>query len=142
MKKKNKALEIIIDFDGTCVTHDYPRIGKEIGAVPVLKALVSNGHRLILSTMRNNGMTSTMTGHEFDGLAEAVEWFKINDIPLYGVQTNPTQYHWTNSPKAYGQLLIDDIGLGVPTKFDKTMSDRKYVDWVRVKQWLIKNDLI
>ena len=24
---------IAIDFDGTCVTHEYPKIGKDIGAV-------------------------------------------------------------------------------------------------------------
>lgn len=26
-----------IDFDGTVVTHDFPKIGKNIGAVPILK---------------------------------------------------------------------------------------------------------
>jgi hypothetical protein len=44
---------IAIDFDGTCVTHEYPYIGKDIGAVPVLKELVSSGHQLILFTMRS-----------------------------------------------------------------------------------------
>lgn len=43
---------IAIDFDGTCVTPEYPEIGKDIGAVPVLKRLVENGHKLILHTMR------------------------------------------------------------------------------------------
>jgi len=43
---------IAIDFDGTCVTHAYPKIGKDIGAVPVLKQLVQYGHQLILWTMR------------------------------------------------------------------------------------------
>jgi len=43
-----------IDFDGTCVTHKFPKIGKEIGAVPVLKKLVEQGHRLILFTMRSD----------------------------------------------------------------------------------------
>ena len=45
---------IAVDFDGTCVTHDYPAVGKEIGAVPVLKALVQAGHKLILFTMRDH----------------------------------------------------------------------------------------
>ena len=36
---------IAIDFDGTCVTNDYPYIGKGIGAVPVLKKIVEKGHR-------------------------------------------------------------------------------------------------
>jgi hypothetical protein len=34
-----------------------------------------------------------------NGLGDAIKWFKDNDIPLYGVQTNPTQKHWTTSPK-------------------------------------------
>ena len=37
---------IAIDFDGTCVYHDYPYVGKDIGAVPVLKELVAAGHKL------------------------------------------------------------------------------------------------
>ena len=45
---------IAIDFDGTCVTNDYPYIGKGIGAVPVLKRIVEKGHRIILYTMRDN----------------------------------------------------------------------------------------
>ena len=28
---------IAIDFDGTVVTHEYPKVGRDIGAVPVLK---------------------------------------------------------------------------------------------------------
>lgn len=64
-------MKIGIDFDGTCVTHDYPRIGKDIGAVPVLKELVERGHKLILNTMRS--------GKE---LEDAVEWFK-KMISLY-----------------------------------------------------------
>lgn len=44
---------IAVDFDGTCVTHDFPRVGKDIGAVPVLKELVECGHKLILHTMRD-----------------------------------------------------------------------------------------
>ena len=45
---------ISIDFDGTCVTHEFPLIGKDIGAVPILKKLVQRGHQLILFTMRSD----------------------------------------------------------------------------------------
>ena len=45
---------IAIDFDGTCVTHEFPKIGKDIGAIPVLKELTNKGHKLILFTMRSN----------------------------------------------------------------------------------------
>ena len=36
---------IAIDFDGTCVTNEYPNVGKGIGAVPVLKKIVEKDHR-------------------------------------------------------------------------------------------------
>lgn len=37
---------IAIDFDGTCVTHDYPNVGKDIGASEVLKKLAEMGINL------------------------------------------------------------------------------------------------
>lgn len=113
-----RPLEIAIDFDGTCVTHDYPRVGKDIGAVPVLKKLVQSGHKLILYTMRS--------GKE---LEDAQNWFTENEISLYGVQFNPTQKNWTTSNKCYAQLYIDDAAYGCPLKFDSNISDRFYVDW-------------
>jgi len=30
-------MDIVIDFDGTVVTHEFPKVGRDIGAVPVLK---------------------------------------------------------------------------------------------------------
>ena len=48
-------MTINIDFDGTCVTHDFPKVGKSIGAEKVLKRLTDNGHQLILFTMRSDG---------------------------------------------------------------------------------------
>jgi len=44
---------IVVDFDGTVVTHDFPRIGKDIGSIPVLKRLAAEGHKLIVFTMRS-----------------------------------------------------------------------------------------
>ena len=113
---------IAIDFDGTCVTHEFPAVGKDIGAVPVLKDLIDNGHQLILSTMR-----SDFKGKNY--LTDAVNWFKENDIPLYGIQTNPTQHTWTSSPKAYADLYIGDDALGCPLIQNKEYSDRPYVNW-------------
>lgn len=125
---------IVVDFDGTCVTHDFPRIGFPIGSVPVLKKLVDAGHKLILFTMRSNYKGST--------LDQAVDWFKNNDIPLFGIQTNPTQSHWTQSPKAYGHLIIDDAAFGCPLKMEKSLSDRPFVDWVAVEKGLKEMNLI
>ena len=132
---------IAIDFDGTCVTHDFPRVGKEIGAPRVLRKLIENGHQLILWTMR--GDVKNVPSPEFEGtftgtyLTDAVEWFKKHDIPLYGIQSNPTQKEWTDSPKAYAHLYIDDAALGIPLIYKKEES-RPYVDWEEVEKLLIE----
>lgn len=118
-------LYIGIDFDGTCVTHEYPRVGKDIGAVPVLKKLTDSGHFLILNTMRS--------GKELD---DAAQWFIDNDIPLYGVNENPSQKSWTLSPKVYAHLYIDDAALGCPLRMDNAVSDRPFVDWKAVEEYL------
>ena len=121
---------IAIDFDGTCVTHKYPKIGKDIGAIPVLKELVHNGHKLILYTMRD--------GKE---LNEAIEWFNKNEILLYGINNNPEQGNWTKSPKVYANLYIDDAGCNIPLKKD-SLSARPYVGWREVSRVLMHSGII
>lgn len=137
-----KKVEILVDFDGTVVTHEFPRVGKDIGAVPILKKLVANGHKLILFTMRSERPFMNFNGSVRYVLDEAVEWFVKNDIPLYGINTNPEQKDWTDSPKAFGQLMIDDIALGCPIKVDKNVSQRPFVDWEKVEELLIEKGLI
>jgi hypothetical protein len=133
-------MDICIDFDGTCVTHEYPKVGKDIGAVPVLKELVRNGNRLILFTMRSfeYGISPITNDVQNGGLNDAINWFINNDIPLYGVNVNPTQNKWTASPKAYAQLYIDDAGIGCPLIWDDTISDRPFIDWKKTRK-LLKN---
>jgi hypothetical protein len=126
-----KSITINCDVDGTVFTHDYPNIGHDIGAVPVLKALTNNGHKLIIFTMRD--------GKE---LQEAVDWFAKNEIPVYGVQSNPTQKRWTKSPKSYAQLMIDDSSIFAPLIFDETISNRPFINWVKVEEELKRLKLI
>lgn len=113
-----------IDFDGTCVTHEYPKIGRSIGAEPVLKRLVSHGDKLILWTMRSGPQ-----------LQEAVDWFAERDIPLFGIQGNPEQDTWSESPKAYANIYIDDAALGCPLKLGDG-DERPFVDWKAVSALL------
>lgn len=124
------GLVIAVDFDGTCVTHEYPYMGVEIGAAPVLKELTDNGYRIILYTMRSGKLEK-----------EAVEWFKRNGIPLFAVNSNPEQKKWTKSNKVYADLYIDDNALGCPLKKDPN-STRNYVDWERVREWLVKEGFL
>lgn len=118
---------VAIDFDGTCVTHEYPRVGKDIGAVPVLKKLTDSGHKLVLNTMRSG-----------DELADAIQWFIDNDIPLYGVNENPDQKSWTASPKVYAHIYIDDAALGCPLIYDHGLSSIPFVNWTAVADFLKK----
>ncbi len=136
-------MQIGIDFDGTCVTHEYPEIGKDIGAIPVLKALIKNGHQLILFTMRSDREVKTNFGaYREYFLSAAVTWFKENNIPLYGIQTNPEQRLWTDSPKAYANLYIDDAALGCPLIVPENSNERPYADWETIKKMLKEKGLI
>ncbi len=119
---------IAVDFDGTCVSHEYPKMGKDIGAVPILKKLIQNGCKLILFTMRTNSE-----------LRAAVKWFRDNGIELWGINENPTQKHWSGSRKVYANLYIDDLGLGIPLTYD---GDRPYVDWLEVEKLLKSGGVI
>jgi hypothetical protein len=123
-------MTIAIDFDGTCTTHEYPNIGKEIGAITVLKDLVDNGHKLILFTMRHG-----------DELVAAQDWFEQNGIKLYGSQYNPSQRFWTKSNKCYAEMYIDDAALGCPLLNNPEISDRDFVDWTKVREILTEKGL-
>lgn len=129
-------MDICIDFDGTCVTHEFPQIGKDIGAIPVLKELVWAGHKLILFTMRSDRKVKKKKDGETviveeNFLTDAINWFNENGIELYGVQKNPRQRFWTTSPKAYGHLYIDDANLGCPLIVPE--EGRPYADWVAIR---------
>lgn len=134
---------IAVDFDGTCVTHEFPKVGKEIGAVPVLKELVDKGHKIILYTMRShtNGTNGNVDkyGNKIttDTLEDAINWFNYNKIPLWGINENPKQKEWTSSPKIFANIYIDDAALGTPLKYgeDGALS-RPYVDWGRMRNLL------
>ena len=52
-------MTIAVDFDGTCVTHDFPKVGKNIGAEIVLKKFTDKGHKIILYTMRSHPSEKT-----------------------------------------------------------------------------------
>lgn len=124
---------IAIDFDGTCVTHEFPKVGRDIGAQQILRKLIENKHQLILYTMRSNR-------HRESYLDDAIAWFVRNEIPLYGIQINPTQKEWTLSNKCYAQLYIDDAALGCP--LIQTVGGRPYVNWDKVKVILEEKGLI
>ena len=121
---------IALDFDGTVVSHEYPHIGEDIGAVPVLKELVAAGHKLILFTMRSGKL-----------LDDAVAWFERNGIELYAVNENPEQKSWTSSVKVHANIYIDDCALVCPIRYEEDIR-RPFVDWKKVREILAYNRVI
>lgn len=95
---------IAVDFDGTIVENDYPRIGKPIiFAFDTLKKLQAAGFRLILWTYRS-GKT----------LEEAVGFCKENGIEFYAVNCSypEEQFDTASSRKINADIFIDDRNIG------------------------------
>jgi hydroxymethylpyrimidine pyrophosphatase-like HAD family hydrolase len=126
-----ESLIIAVDFDGTCVEHDYPAVGLDVeGAAETLRALNKRGHRLILYTMRSGAK-----------LEAAQRWFKQHNIELWSVNRNPEQEEWTESPKVYAHYYIDDSALGCPIMFIDGVR-RPVVNWAKVRELLEYNRVL
>lgn len=96
---------IAVDFDGTIVQHEYPKIGKEIPfAIDTLKRLQSEfHHQLVLWTMRD--------GQE---LEEAVEFCRTRGLEFYAINASYPEevFEPGMSRKVNADLFIDDRSLG------------------------------
>jgi hypothetical protein len=118
-----------LDFDGTCVTHEFPNIGEELPhCITTLKKIMQAGGKIVLNTMRSDRP-------EGQYLTEAVNWLKERGIELYGVNNNPEQSSWTTSPKVYAHIYIDDAAIGTPLTTHPSCK-RLSVDWHKVEQML------
>jgi hydroxymethylpyrimidine pyrophosphatase-like HAD family hydrolase len=121
---------ICIDFDGTIVKHEFPEIGDPVpNALECMRKIIDNDHRIILYTMRSGQY-----------LKDAVNYLEEHKIYLFGVNNNREQSMWTSSPKIYAHLYIDDAALGCPLVYGE--HKRPYVDWFKVEDYLIKNNII
>ncbi len=117
---------ICVDFDGTIVDHQFPDIGEPVpGAIKWLKRLNSYGAKLILYTMRTDSrMFKT-------ALSDAEKFLQDNGVELYAVNENPSQKEWTDSPKVYANVYVDDLAFGCPLIHPKGFK-RPCVDWEEV----------
>ena len=98
-------MTIAVDFDGTIVEHEYPKIGKPIPfAIDVLKKLqYEDHHMLILWTVREGTL-----------LDEAIEYCKNKGLEFYAVNKNfPEETLEPGiSRKIVADIYIDDRNLG------------------------------
>lgn len=137
MTKDGKYI-IGLDFNGTCVSYNYPHsIGNDIGSVLILKKLLANGHKFVLMTGFYAYDVNIEIRKRFN---EMLQRFSDNGIEYIGINHNPNISYV--SDKICCDLYIDDHCLGIPLKYDKTLSDRPYVDWEKTELLLIKMGLI
>lgn len=96
---------IAVDFDGTIVTHEYPKIGREIPfAIDTLKRLQqSPEYQLILWTVREGEL-----------LEEAIAFCRDKGLEFYAVNSNyPEEGPEHSEPRKLSvDLFIDDRNLG------------------------------
>ncbi len=114
---------IAVDFDGTVVEHEYPKIGKAIPfAIDTLLQLQKEGHTLIMWTVRDGEL-----------LDEAVEYCARKGLRFYAANKNyPEEDVISASRKLNADLFIDDRNLGglpdwgVIYRIVKTMEEGDY----------------
>jgi hypothetical protein len=101
-----KKVWIAVDFDGTIVHEDYPRIGNPLPlAFRTLSRWQRTGLYLILHTMRTGEL-----------LEKALKFCRQNGIVFDAVNENPEQKDWPDpsSGKVWADIYIDDHMLGAP----------------------------
>lgn len=97
-------MRIAVDFDGTIVEHEYPRIGKPIpGAIEALIKFQEAGHELILWTYRHG-----------DTLDAAIDYCRENGIQLYAAnQSEPNEKLLPGESRLIrADVFIDDRNVG------------------------------
>ena len=155
---------ILLDFDGTC-TWQLPEPGCPLEDPPrvceVLNKLIRTGHKLILWTSRNNSPDNPYNYYsigdprEESSIDEAIRWYRERNILLSGINGyyGEEQIIGT-SRKLYGDLLIDDMSIGIPRiegeidyirYYDGEIVRNYYtycVDWIRLEEMLINRRII
>jgi hypothetical protein len=130
-----RGLIVAVDFDGTIAEHEFPDIGAAVpGAFKWLKKWQAAGARLVLWTMRDD-----MRCESFGPvLTQAVEFCRRNGVEFWGVNGNPEQKSWTQSPKAYANVYVDDAAFGCPLMPSRKNSGRPMVNWAVVGPKVLK----
>lgn len=98
-------MTIAVDFDGTIVDHAFPNIGAEKPfAIEYLKLLASQGHKIILWTVREGKL-----------LDDAILWCHERGLDFYAVNSEYPGAGWSGSGvsrKINADVYIDDSNIG------------------------------
>lgn len=120
MSIPNHQKIVAIDFDGTIVKDEYPKIGQpQLFAFETIKKMEQKGYRLILWTLRDGKK-----------LEEAVEFCLKNGVEFYAVNKNyPEEILEKRSiRKIHADIFIDDRNIG------------GFIGWGKIHQMLFNDE--
>ena len=130
-------MNIYLDFDGTVVEHNYPKIGKlNPNSLEVIKKLQDAGYNIILNTMRV----------EFDdnSMQEALDFINSNEQFTGNKITQQTKQkiypHQWNLDKIENDIFIDDIAVNIP--ITKASVDGFMVDWFEIERQFVEKGIL
>lgn len=94
---------IAVDFDGTVVEHEYPKIGRPIPfAIETLKQLQRDGHTLLMWSVREGSL-----------LQEAIDYVEERGVKYFAYNKNyPEEDRSTAARKLNADIFIDDRNVG------------------------------
>ena len=130
-------MKIYLDFDGTVVEHQYPKMGRcNFGCFEVFKKLQDAGHEIVLNTYRSdiggdplNEALRMINEQSYAFIKDRSQrkTFKLNPIKATERKIHPDRFCiedalYTNT------LFIDDQARDTPLK-PAVMSSGNMVDW-------------
>ena len=131
-------MKIYLDFDGTIVEHQYPKMGKpNFGCIEVIKKLQDAGHEIILNSYRadcNDGTleeAQKLLNEQYLKLLknpELIDHFRIEPITKFA-RNKLIPSKWDMELfKTKNLMFIDDKSAGIPLK-KAVWSHGLMVDW-------------
>lgn len=122
---------VYLDFDGTVVTFDYPKIGTDVpDALRVIQRLMKKGVYLTLNTQRCEMKDNS--------LVEAREYLVKKGIKIDACSMKKVLPTW--EPPFGKVIFIDDIATGIPLLPDSR--GQMMVDWIEVEKILEENNIL
>lgn len=124
---------VYLDFDGTVVEHEYPKMGREnFGCMEIIKKLQDAGHKIILNTYR-----ADIGGQE---LFKAIDYINLHHagelsdfIEVAAKKINPPEWDMDRS-MIEEIMFIDDQARNIPLKPTVMVENSRMVDWDALDQ--------
>ena len=132
-------MKIYLDFDGTIVEHDYPKIGEyNLGCFEIIKKLQNAGHVILLNTFRvefNNNTFEQALAYMNSPLINLIK--PIPDFTPYKIY--PPEWDWKRMLET-NEMFIDDASVNIPLR--PTIKNSGFmVDWYELDKQFKENNM-